>query len=74
MILFGFLMRGVDNFAHIGGFAGGYLTAWILDPLKPERGNHQLAAVTCLVLTAASVVASLVVPLPPWVVDLVQAR
>ncbi len=24
---FGFLWRGVDNFAHIGGFAGGYLSA-----------------------------------------------
>jgi hypothetical protein len=58
-------MRGVDNFAHIGGFAGGYLTALLLDPLKPERGNHQVAAFACLLLTAASVVASLVVPLPP---------
>jgi rhomboid protease GluP len=65
MIVFGFLMRGVDNFAHIGGFAGGYLAARLLDPLQPERGDHQAAALICLVLTAASVVASLVVPLPP---------
>lgn len=68
MIAFGFLMPGVDNFAHIGGFAGGYLTALLLDPLKPERGNHQLAALLCLALTAASVIASLVVPLPPELV------
>jgi rhomboid protease GluP len=65
MLIFGFLMRGVDNYAHIGGFAGGYLTALLLDPLKPERGNHQVIALACLAATAASVVASLVVPLPP---------
>ena len=34
---FGFVMRGVDNFAHAGGFFGGYLAARVLDPLKPER-------------------------------------
>jgi rhomboid protease GluP len=74
MIVFGFLMPGVDNFAHIGGFAGGYLAGWLLDPLKPERGNHQAAALICLVLTAASVVASLVIPLPPEVVQVLQRR
>ena len=62
MIVFGFLMRGVDNWAHLGGFAGGYLAGRLLDPLLPERGNHQLAAVVCLALTALAVVASLVVP------------
>jgi hypothetical protein len=58
-------MPGIDNFAHIGGFAGGYVSVLLLDPLKPERGNHQAAALLCLALTAASVIASLVVPLPP---------
>jgi rhomboid protease GluP len=74
MIVFGFLMPGVDNFAHIGGFAGGYLAGRILDPLKPERGDHQAAALLCLVLTAASVVASLVIPLPPEVARALQHR
>ena len=67
MILFGFVASGlvhVDNAAHLGGFAGGYLTGRILDPLRAERGDHQLGALICLALTAASVVASLVVPLP----------
>ena len=36
----GLLMPGVDNFAHAGGFAGGYLAALMLDPLKPERIDH----------------------------------
>jgi rhomboid protease GluP len=74
MILFGFLMPGVDNFAHIGGFAGGYLAGRLLDPLRPERGDHQVAALICLALTAASVVASLVIPLPPEVTRMLQGR
>jgi rhomboid protease GluP len=63
MIVFGFVMRGVDNWAHIGGFAGGYLGGMLLDPMQPERGNHQALAVLCLLATAAAVAASLVVPL-----------
>jgi rhomboid protease GluP len=59
----------IDNFAHLGGFIGGYVMGRLLDPLLPERGNHQALALICLVLTAAAVVASLVVPLPP---DLVR--
>jgi rhomboid protease GluP len=72
MIVFGFFMLGVDNAAHLGGFAGGYLAGRLLDPLQPERGDHQAAALICLLLTAASVVASLVIPLPPEVVRLLQ--
>ena len=64
-LVFGFIMPSIDNFAHLGGFAGGYAAARLLDPLKPERGDHQATALILLVLTAASVVASLVVPLPP---------
>jgi len=64
MILFGFVMRGIDNWAHIGGFAGGYFGGMLLDPLQPERGNHQAIALFCLLATAASVLASLVVPVP----------
>ncbi|HEY0511540.1 MAG TPA: rhomboid family intramembrane serine protease [Thermoanaerobaculia bacterium] len=64
MIVFGFLMRGVDNWAHLGGFAGGFLAGVLLDPRKPETGNHSLMAVICLVLTVAAIVVSLVIPLP----------
>ena len=52
--LFGFIMPGIDNWAHGGGFAGGYLAALVLDPLKPERIDHLMAAVACL---AASLLA-----------------
>jgi rhomboid protease GluP len=55
----GFLMPGIDNWAHLGGLAGGYLTARWLDPLLPERGDHTTLALVCLLLSAASVVASI---------------
>jgi rhomboid protease GluP len=64
MLVFGFLMHGVDNWAHIGGFAGGFLAGFLLDPRKQETGNHSIAALICLALTVASIVVSLVVPLP----------
>jgi rhomboid protease GluP len=58
LLIFGFIVPGVDNWAHLGGLAGGWLTAKVLDPLKPERGDHVLFALVCLVLSALSVVAS----------------
>ncbi len=63
LILFalGFVMSRVDNLAHAGGFIGGYLGSMLLDPRKDERGSHRLIAMVCLALTAASVVASLVI-------------
>jgi len=64
MIAFGFLMHGVDNWAHLGGFAGGYLASMMVDPRRPERGNDLMLALVCLLLTAASIVASLVIPVP----------
>lgn len=60
LVLFGLLVQGIDNWAHAGGFAGGYLTARILDPLRPERGNHVVAAVVCLALSFLAVAVSIV--------------
>ena len=56
--LFGFLVPGIDNYAHLGGFAGGYLMAMLLDPLKPERVDHMVIALVCLGLSLLSVAAS----------------
>jgi rhomboid protease GluP len=61
---FGFVMRGVDNFAHAGGFFGGYLAARYLDPLKPERVDHIAIALVCLGATLAAIAASFVTALP----------
>ncbi len=59
LFVLGLIMPGVDNFAHAGGFAGGYLMSRVLDPLKPERIDHVIGAVVCL---AASLL-SIIVPL-----------
>jgi rhomboid protease GluP len=57
--LFGLIMPGIDNWAHAGGFAGGWLIAKILDPLKPERLDHLALAVGCIVVTLLAIVASI---------------
>lgn len=64
MLAFGFLMPGVDNWAHLGGFAGGYLGGMLVEPRKPETGNQVALAVVCLILTLTSIAASLVTPVP----------
>lgn len=68
-IIFGFLFPMVDNWAHLGGFAGGYMAAQALDPRKPERPVHVAVAIVCLVATVLAIVASLVVPLPEWLLE-----
>jgi rhomboid protease GluP len=59
LFVFGLIMPGVDNYAHGGGFAGGYLTGLWLDPLKRERTDHLVWAAVCLALTALAILASL---------------
>ena len=71
-IIFGFFFPMVDNWAHLAGFAGGYMAAQFLDPRKPERPVHVAAAIVCLVATVLAIVASLVVPLPPRLLELLQ--
>ena len=58
--VFGFIMPGVDNYAHAGGFGGGYLASRLLDPLKPERIDHIAMALGCLALSILSIVVSIV--------------
>jgi rhomboid protease GluP len=60
LFVFGFIMPNVDNFAHFGGFVGGFGTAFLLDPLRRERGDHWIAAIICLTATALSIIASVV--------------
>ena len=59
LFVMGLFLRGVDNAAHAGGFLGGYLVGLWLDPLKPERMDHLVGAVACLVATALAIVASM---------------
>lgn len=64
MVIFGLIIPGIDNAAHVGGFIGGYLGSMWLDPLKPERVNHMVGAVVCLALTLLAILASVVTILP----------
>ena len=61
---FGFMMPGIDNWAHLGGFAGGYLMARWLDPFVEERIDHFVVALLCIVLTALSIAASFLHSIP----------
>lgn len=58
LAVYGFMLPGIDNYAHAGGFAGGYLAARALDPMKPERIDHVAMAVGCLALSIISIVVS----------------
>jgi membrane associated rhomboid family serine protease len=58
--VFGFILPGVDNWAHLGGFVGGYVLAVWLDPLKPARLDHLILGLLGLGASAAAVVASVV--------------
>ena len=64
LIVMGFLMSGIDNYAHAGGFGGGYLAARLLDPLKPERIDHIVIALGCLAASILSIVVSVMVGVP----------
>ncbi len=55
LLIFGFMMSRVNNYAHIGGFVGGYLTARLLVS-GTNRGEGRLIillALVCIVITAA---------------------
>jgi rhomboid protease GluP len=62
--VFGLIFPGIDNWAHAGGFAGGWLASLVLDPSKRERIDHLAVAVGCLLLTFVALIASFVTALP----------
>jgi len=58
MFIYGLIMPGIDNFAHAGGFMGGYVTSAFFNPLTREKGDHLLIAVVLLLLTFAAIAMS----------------
>jgi rhomboid protease GluP len=60
MFIFGLIMPGIDNYAHAGGFLGGYAASAMMNPLTRERGDHLLMAVGCLAATLLAIVFSVV--------------
>ncbi len=51
--IMGFIFQGVDNYAHFGGFVGGYLASAFLDPLRKERMDHLVVAAVCMIAHGA---------------------
>jgi rhomboid protease GluP len=60
LLIMGFFIPGIDYYAHLGGFGGGYLVARYLDPLKPERIDHLAIAVGLLAVSILSMIASVI--------------
>jgi rhomboid protease GluP len=60
LIVIGFLPFGIDNYAHAGGFAGGYLAARLLNPMKSERVDHVIVALVCIAASLLSIVVSVI--------------
>ena len=58
-VLLGVLMPGIDNYAHLGGFLGGYGASMFFNPLTRERGDHVIIGLVCLLATFAAIAASL---------------
>lgn len=58
LFIFGFLFPGIDNFAHAGGFVGGYLSANLLGftEMKRENRTHQLLTFGAMGLTVLAFV------------------
>ncbi|MFQ5848644.1 MAG: rhomboid family intramembrane serine protease [Candidatus Methylomirabilales bacterium] len=61
LFILGFLMAGVNNFAHAGGFAGGYLAAMVLGHNGRQRETPalHLAATASVLVTALSFILAL---------------
>lgn len=61
MFVFGLIFPGVDNWAHLGGFAGGYAAAFLFSRrwVRPEGVGAYLAAGACLLVTLAAFVLQL---------------
>lgn len=67
LLLFGFLGRGVNNWAHLGGLASGFLLGQRLPAQRERREGRgtQLLALALAICTLAGFVMSLLRPLVP---------
>jgi len=60
LFVFGIIMPGIDNYAHAGGFLGGYAASAVLNPHARERAEHMIVAIGCLVATVLAIICSLI--------------
>jgi rhomboid protease GluP len=59
LFIYGLVMPGIDNYAHAGGFVGGYVLSAFFNPLTREKGDHLLVAGLCLLATFAAIAMSM---------------
>ena len=52
-LLIGFMIPGIDNFAHIGGLVGGYLLTMALGVPGKSKKSDQINGIIVLVLLVA---------------------
>jgi membrane associated rhomboid family serine protease len=67
LFVFGFIMPGVDNYAHGGGFLGGYAASAVLKPSTRERGDHMIVAALCVLATIGALIFNFVHALPLFI-------
>jgi rhomboid protease GluP len=62
LFLFGFFMSTVNNFAHAGGFIGGYLAAMLLgfQEMRLENSRHRMGALLCVLGTIAAFIVEII--------------
>ena len=56
LFIFGFMMSGVNNFAHLGGFIGGWIASRLLVS-GTVRGEGRVAILVALALLAFTALA-----------------
>lgn len=61
--VFSLIFPGVDHYAHLGGFIGGYLAGVLFQKLPENPKLENIIAVLCMVAFAASVIVSVIVNL-----------
>ncbi len=54
LALFGFMIPGINNWAHGGGIASGILLGFLMGYQEKRRENifHRVVSIGCMVLTA----------------------
>ena len=64
--VFGFVLPGINNYAHLGGFIGGYVAANVLgyQERRSETYYHRLAAGAIIVLTVLAFLLVIIFPTP----------
>ncbi len=67
-IVFGFTVPGIDNFAHLGGFLGGYLSSWAIGLSKEKLflRKQMIPQLLIVFLVTSSLLAGIALQQKTW--------